>query len=184
MNSLQMELSNIADKIKFKELDDVEIIASKINFPDKEIDEIDTTLPASQQLFYYYKNNPLSTATEVAEAFPNLKPAMVASTTFSLFTRGILEREKSLDGYMYKAKVDTYPRYTPEARAANIKAARKKIKREDKPALITKETKPTVVVNYPKPTAENILDTMSVRQAFELYKELHAMFGRRHDSND
>ena len=172
MNSLQTEL---------------EKIAAKINFPDKELDEnpiMDKPKPVSELLFLFYKHNPLSTATKAANAFPHLKPALVASTTFSLFGRGILERESGENGFKYKAKVDTYPRYTPEARAANIKAARKKIKREDKPALITKEAKPTVVVNNPKPTAENILDTMSVRQAFELYKELHAMFGRRHDSND
>jgi len=172
MNSLQTEL---------------EKIAAKINFPDKELDEVDTSLPVSQQLFYYYKNNPLSTATEAADSFPHLKSSLVASTTFSLFSRGILARESNPDGYKYKAKVDTYPRYTSEARAANIKAARKKIKQGAKPALTAKwaeEAKPAVVVNHPEFTAGDILDTMSVRQAFELYKELHVMFGRRHEPNN
>lgn len=168
MNSLQTEL---------------EKIAAKINFPDKELDEepkANSTAPISQQLFWYYKDHPLSTATQASRAFPNLKSALVASTTFSLFSRGILARENSSDGYKYKAKVDVYPRYTSEARAANIKAARKKIKQGAKPALTAKwaeEAKPAVAINHLEFTAGDILDTMSVRKAFELYKELHSMFG-------
>ena len=172
MNSLQTEL---------------EKIAAKINFPDKELDEdfkVDTSLPVSQQLYTYYRAHPLRTATQVAKAFPHLKPALVASTTFSLFGRGILERESGEDGFKYKAKVDTYPRYTPEARAANIKQGRKKIKKPALTAKWTETAKPEIVINHPKPVAKDVLDTMSVRQAFELYKELHVMFGRRHESND
>ena len=159
---------------------DLEEIASKIDFPDKELGEnpnMDKPKPVSELLFLFYKHNPLSTATRAAKAFPHLKPALIASTTFSLFGRGILERESGEHGFEYRAKVDTYPRYTPEARAANIKHGRTKVK---KPALTAKwaeKAKPEIVINHPKPTAESILDTMSVRQAYKLYQELHTMFG-------
>jgi Tfp pilus assembly protein FimV len=155
---------------------DLEDIAAKIDFPDKELDELPSSAPASQRLFAHYKNNPLVTAAQTAKAFPEYKSSLVASTTFSLFSRGILKRVDSTEGYKYEVAAQEYPRYTPEARAANIKHARQK----KKPALTTKwvETaKPEIVINPPKPTAENILDAMSVRQAYKLYQELHTMFG-------
>jgi hypothetical protein len=94
-----------------------------------------------------------------------------------LFGRGILERESGENGFEYKAKVDSYPRYTPEARAANIKHGRAKAKKPALTARWPEKAKPEIIINHPKPTAENILDTMSVRQAYKLYQELHTMFG-------
>jgi hypothetical protein len=123
--------------------------------------------------FEHVKNHPGHTASEVAHALVKrgYKPASVTSLMAQMTRQGMMRK----DGLKYYVAQDEY---TPlKARSTRKSQAKKavvggiatlpKIKPEIRP-----EIQPLVI-----PTAQDIVDTLTLREARELYNELCKYFG-------
>lgn len=126
----------------------------------------------TEQLWQYIKDNPGSTAPEMFKAKAIADYKNIATRVNQLAKRGLLRQDINSHPMKNYVVDETYPRVTLEDRLQRMQNARgtkpkkiKKVKRVVQP-----------VVETPK-TPVNILDTMSVMQARELYDQLKKIFG-------
>ena len=117
--------------------------------------------------FDYVKNNPGTTATEASNALikKGFKQSSVTSIMAQMFKQGLLRK----DGFKY---------YAAQAEYVPIKAKSKKIKLVPKiDSGIASLSTPAPAPFPVKPTAKSLLDTLTVKEARELYLELKEYFG-------
>lgn len=117
--------------------------------------------------FDHIKNNPGCTATEVANALQphGYKPSSVTSLMAQMYKQGLLYKE----GFKYYATQDEY---VPLKGNYKSKKAQKAKSKEVAGGIATLPQAAPV-----KPTAKSLLDTLTVKEARELYMELKEYFG-------
>lgn len=132
----------------------------------------DTKISQTELLWQYIKNNPGSTAPEMMKAQVIDDYKNTATRVNQLAKRGLLRQDINSHPIKNYVVDDKYPRVTLEERLQRMQAAKgnkakkvKKVKRVVQPSVTT-----------PKQSG-NILDTMSVIQARELYDQLKKIFG-------
>jgi len=132
----------------------------------------DTKISQTELLWQYIKDNPGSTAPGMFKARVIDDYKNIATRVNQLAKRGLLRQDINSHPMKNYVVDETYPRVTLEDRLQRMQNARgtkpkkiKKVKRVVQP-----------VVETPK-TPVNILDTMSVMQARELYDQLKKIFG-------
>lgn len=140
------------------------------------------------KIFDYVKANPVSSYTEIAEGLGCQDLARVASTLKSMIDEKILVRSKPNGIYCYTTAVNEYTefdRMTSLQKAIEARVNKIKTKQAKKRlAPVTKATAPRKPASVPLPnntkfvaTVPQLLSTLSVVQARELYDELKKIFG-------
>lgn len=170
--------------------------------PVVEIDDSKKEPSINERVWQYVKDHPVSTLNEVRDGMPEFNRQNISTRLASLFSRGALERKHVTVGgkpqFAYVAVGDTYP-YTPlDERIRRMQAARAqsategKKRKPRKSAIARKPGRPpkkqpvatTVLVQTPvqpkgQPatmTARELINTLPIGVAAELYQELKRMF--------
>lgn len=152
-----------------------------------------------ERVWNYIKTHPQTSANAIALGL-GISKAHSASQVFALFKRGIVTRSTVDDTYAFTAVGEAYPRFDPVAHGKIIGAASAgrprvskkargaykvdplKHKRNAEQAKLLEAELPTGVSPLPPglrfhATFDQLLDTMSVLQARELYDKLKTIFG-------
>lgn len=188
MPDLQSELNKVLSQAHF---DDEEYTAVT-----ESVAQTEQTRPRSVKgkIFDYLKANPSSSYLEVANGIGAKNVSGVSAMLKLMVDSGELTRTIHAGKYCYVTAKDSYkePDYRLHVRAANearrVKAAERRAleqkaasTRSRNVAKATAVSKPAAV---PLPenarftaTAKQLLDTMSITQARELYDELRKIFG-------
>jgi hypothetical protein len=177
MPDLQTALSSVAKQIHFDDIDDTSTTYAAPT-PSK-------ALPVSQQLFYWYVNNPSSTPREAQEALDSGDTASISSRTNQMWKKGLLIRVHAGGAYRYTATTTTYPVFTVEMRQkqmAKAIAAKAEKRKSHKVAKVAKQKmiKASSDIATPpqnaNPDAAKIVNNMSVGLAKAVYLELKKVF--------
>lgn len=158
---------------------------------------VDDATSERERVWNYIKANPMSSVNGVAAGL-NISNAHAASQIFALHNKAIIARGKIGDMYHYQVVVDSYPRFDRKAHGEKIgKAAagrprvahkpnsrkHKQVKKiNDKQVKMLEAEMPTGVAPLPsgmrfQATVDQLLDTMSIVQARDLYDALKKIFG-------
>lgn len=160
MPDLQTALSSVAKQINFD--DDLDAPTEYKNF--------------AQKLFYWFVDNPASTAQEAKNALSMSDDGPVSGRIFQMWTRGILSRTKEVGGaYRYTATCTKYPEFTTEQRQEMIKKAQAARRKPKKIKVVPTPPKAAPSLNA-NPNAEQIVNSMSVGLAKAVYLELKKVF--------
>jgi hypothetical protein len=154
---------------------------------------VDDATSERERVWNYIKANPMSSANDVAAAL-GVSAAHAASQIFALHNKAILARGLIGNVYHYQVVGDSYPRFDRQAHGKKVgamlrgKPKMRKLKAKAQAAVNDKQVKmleaemPTGVASLPsgmrfQATVSQLLDTMSIVQARELYDELKKIFG-------
>jgi hypothetical protein len=122
----------------------------------------------TKSVFDYVQANP-GTRASTAAAYLNVtygfKPASTTSLMAQMVRSGSMRREDSC----YYVTCDTYVPIKPTASPRRVK--------KPKAAVVVAPVAPVVAPAKPKFDMESIITSLSVREAFDLYRELHEFFG-------
>lgn len=133
--------------------------------------------PVIQRVWQWLKDNGRHTSTEIAAAI-NLPANNVSSVLGNLCDRGMVSRAK--EHSIAKGHQTTYYAANPKMKSYELlpftQEAKTRLKRgSPAPVAVERPRLPEPVVVVPaKP--ENLLDTLTVREAYAIYLELKAMF--------
>lgn len=185
MPDLKSELMKLSN-LKFDDADDEPTPPTPV--------VVDDATSERERVWNYIKANPMSSANGVAAGL-NISNAHAASQIFALHNKAIIARGKIGDMYHYQVTVDSYPRFDRKAHGEKISKAAagrargaykvdplKHKKINDKQVKMLEAEMPTGVVPLPsgmrfQATVDQLLDTMSIVQARELYDALKKIFG-------
>lgn len=140
------------------------------------------------KIFDYIKTNPVSSYTEIANGIGCEDLAKVASNLKLMVDERILVRSKPNGVYCYTTAVNEYQefdRMTSLKKAIEARVNKAKVRQANKRfSPVTKATAPRKPAVVPLPdntkfvaTVPQLLSTLSVVQARELYDELKKIFG-------
>ena len=135
--------------------------------------------PQNKRIWLWLKDHPSKTTKELSSAL-NMPLGIVSTLVSDMYKRGMVS----------VVRVPTTTRHGSVGRYSTIGREFEllpKVKVKAKPALapvpvsqpVVEKQEPVKVIpkDEPAPTAAHILETMSVKQAYELYVSLHEMFG-------
>lgn len=183
MPDLKSELMKL-NNLKFDDADDEPT-------PPVVVDDAPTE---RERVWNYIKANPMASVNGVAAGL-GIKVSSAASQICALHDKAIVARGKIGDAYHYQVIGDTYPRFDHKAHGQKLrtimtgrKLPRKTTKRvlvkraNDEQVKMLEAEMPTGVAPLPsgmrfQATVDQLLDTMSIVQARDLYDALKKIFG-------
>lgn len=161
-----------------------------------EIDDSKKEPSINERVWQYVKDHPVSTMNEVRDGMSEFDRQNISTRLASLFSRGALERKQVMVGgkpqFAYMAVGDTYPCTPLDERVRRMQVARAQSTKEGKKRKPRKPGRPpkkqpvattvsvqTQVQPKVKPatmSARELINTLPVSVAAELYQELKRMF--------
>lgn len=163
-------------------------VAKQINFDDEPTSKPEPKNFA-QKLFYWFVDNPASTAREAKDALGVESDGPVSGRIYQMYSKGILSRIDAGGSYRYTATCTEYPEFTIEDRREMMKKAIAVRKSKAKATRVAKKkasslpkTRPPMVLTdhkpslNPNPDAAQIVNSMSVGLAKAVYMELKKVF--------
>jgi hypothetical protein len=166
MPSIQEEMSKVLDEWNQPEPEPTE------NKPmPKQIFHV--TNNVCRETFNHVKTNPGCTATEAGTALlsKGFKPASVTSLMAQMAIQGMLRRDK----FKYYAVANEYtPLKSKKAWAKHNQSGIAALPKTKSVAVKQESTKQEIV----KPTAQSLIETLTLREARDLYNELGKYFGK------
>lgn len=177
MPDLQTALSTVAKQINFDDVEEVNTPRNHKNF--------------AHELFYWFVDNPASTAAEAVAGINSAERTDVSGRIFQMWSRGLLSRAGNSGSYRYTATRTEYPEFTTEMRQKQMRVAiEARLSKAKKPKAAKAkpvEAKP-LPISGPRVTliptisktpchdAAQIVNNMSVGLAKAVYLELKQVF--------
>ena len=171
MPTIQEEMSKILNEWDKPEPQPTE---TNIMKPNLKNNTFGVTNNVTRATFDYIKRNPGVTASQVAVALANqgYKPSSVTSIMAQMYRQNQMRKE----GYKYFATVDEYVPLKGSYKAKKL-AERAKAKTQSGIATLPTPKPATIKPEPAKLTAKDVLDSLTVKEARELWLELSQYFG-------
>ena len=134
-------------------------------------------MPVSQACFYYVKDNRGVTVNEALEALAKMgfSTRSTSSLICAMVRQGTLGR---VEGKLHTRSAEYIPVRKPQKVKDKVTSVKQKAKHVEGIAALGVQATPapTLETRGTKLTAKQVLETLNVQEAYELYKELDKMF--------